>query len=180
MTTIEDNIQNSYFEWMVNLVCGHRFSKEISYRKLLTLLHDIEFRYSVPRDENRARDGVDLRYRYSCLTGCDDVSYLIDGPCSMLEMMIALAIKCEEIVDDPAYGDRTAQWFWEMVTSLGLGGMSDLNFDRHYILECVDRFLNREYSPNGKGGLFTVRNSRRDMRKLEIWYQMHQFIHDIV
>ena len=128
--TIEDKIRNSYFEWMVDLVCRNRFAKEISYRKLLTLLHTIEFRYSIKRDENRAREGINLRYRYSFVNGYDDLSEFIDGPCSVLEMMIALAIKCEEIMNDPAYGDRTGQWFWGMITSLGLGGMYDKNFDK--------------------------------------------------
>ena len=63
--TIEDKIRNEYFEWIVNLLCDGRFAKEVSYRKLLTLLHTIEFRYSIDRDENRAIDGVDLRYYYS-------------------------------------------------------------------------------------------------------------------
>nr|DAI86297.1 MAG TPA: hypothetical protein [Caudoviricetes sp.] len=178
--TIEDKIKNSYFEWMVDLVCGNRFSKDISYRKLLTLLHIIEFRYSVPRDENRARDGVNLRYRYSFVNGYDDLSEFIDGPCSVLEMMVSLAIECENIMNDPAYGDRTAQWFWGMITNLGLGDMYDKNFDKKEATDRINQFLDRDYSPDGKGGLFTARNSHRDMRKLEIWYQMQEFLNDIV
>ena len=178
--TIEDKIRNSYFEWMVDLVCGNRFAKEISYRKLLTLLHTIEFRYSIKRDENRAREGINLRYRYSFVNGYDDLSEFIEGPCSVLEMMIALAIKCEEIMNDPAYGDRTGQWFWGMITSLGLGGMYDKNFDKQEAINRINRFLDRDYAPNGKGGLFIARHSPRDMRTLEIWYQMEEFLNDIV
>lgn len=176
--TIEDKIRNSYFEWMVNLVCGDRFAKDISYRKLLTLLHSVEFRYTILRDGNRAQDGIDLRYRYSFYNGYDDLSEFIEGPCSVLEMMIALAIKCEEIMDNPAYGDRTGQWFWGMITNLGLGGMYDAHFNKQFVLERVGRFLNHNYAPNGKGGLFTVRNSNQDMRNLEIWYQMNLFLDD--
>ena len=41
-------------------------------------------------------------------------------------MMIALAIRCEEhIMDDPDAGDRTGQWFWSMLVSLGLGSMDE-------------------------------------------------------
>ena len=177
--TIEDKIRNSYFEWMADLVCGNRFSKEISYRKLLMLLHTIEFRYSVPRDENRARDGINLRYRYSFLNGYDDLSEFIEGPCSVLEMMVSLSIECEEIMSDAAYGDRTAQWFWGMVSSLGLNDMYDKNFDKQNVIDRVNRFLDRDYAPNGKGGLFTARSLRRDMRKLEIWYQMQEFLNGI-
>ena len=41
--TFIDKIRNEYFEWMYDLVCGKRYSQEISYRKLLMLLHDTEF-----------------------------------------------------------------------------------------------------------------------------------------
>ena len=100
--TLEDKIRNAYFEWIVNLLCDGRFAEGISYRKLLTLLHSIEFRYSIDRDENRAIDGIDLRYYYSFTNGYDDLSEFLEGPCSVLEMMVALAIKCEEIMDDTA------------------------------------------------------------------------------
>ena len=47
------NIYEEYFEWLFDLVCAQRYSKPI-YRKLLMRLHDTEFRYSIPRDRNRA------------------------------------------------------------------------------------------------------------------------------
>ena len=95
-------------------------------------------------------------------------------------MMIALAIKCEEIMNDPAYGDRTGQWFGGTITSLGLGCMYDNNFDKQEAINRINRFLDRDYAPNGKGGLFIARHSPRDMRTLEIWYQLQEFLNDIV
>lgn len=178
--TFKDKITNEYFEWMVSLVSGNRFPKSISYRKLLTQLHNTEFVYSIPKDENRADDGIDLRYRFSFLTGKGDISEYLDGPCSVLEMMIALSIRCEEsIMDDPVIGDRTGQWFWEMITNLGLGSMHDGQFDRRYVKERLSRFLNREYEPDGRGGLFTVRHCNRDLRDVEIWYQLCYYLDEI-
>ena len=66
-----------------------------------------------------------------------------------------------------------------MVVSLGLGGMTDDRFDKPYIDQVVDRFLDRAYERNGKGGLFTVRYRNRDMRNLEIWTQMCLFLDSI-
>ena len=87
--------------------------------------------------------------------------------------MIALAIRCEEnIMDDTSYGDRTAQWFWGMITSLGLGDQTDSRIDYIYVDDVIKRFLDRDYEPNGKGGLFTIKNCRQDLRKVEIWYQL--------
>ena len=75
-------------------------------------------------------------------------------------------------MDDPLVGDRTGQWFWGMVTSLGLGSMMDDRFDKRYVEDVVVKFLNREYEPNGKGGLFTIKNCDQDLRDVEIWVQL--------
>lgn len=177
---IEDRVNADYFEWMYDLVCGDRFAKTISYRKLLTFLHDTEFVYFVPYDENRASEGMSLRYHYCLLHDCEELEWCLDGPCSVLEMMIALAIRCEEnIMDDFSMGDRTSQWFWNMVTNMGLGGEHDAAFDERLVTDVVVRFLNREYEPDGRGGLFRVRGWNRDMRTAEIWHQLMAYINSM-
>ena len=176
----KDEILNEYFEWLYRLVCGDRYSNAISYKKLLAYLHRTEFTYLLSKDKNRAADGVDLRYRFSKERYHGHVPSCLDGPCSILEMMVALAIRCEEtIMDDPKIGDRTSQWFWGMVTNMGLGYMSDNRFDEYAAKEIIDRFLNRDYSQNGRGGLFTVRNCEYDLTNIEIWTQMLWFLDSI-
>lgn len=181
---MRDEIINDYFNWLSELVCKKRFAKRISYKKLLTRLHDIAFTFSIPRDGNRASDGEDLRYRYAVTNGYEDsyrkiLNYL-GGPCSVLEMMIALAIRCEEsVMDDPGLGDRTDQWFWGMVTNLGLGSMVDSKFDKQFVDDTINRFLDREYEPDGKGGLFTIKRCDRDLRDVEIWYQLCWYLDTI-
>lgn len=176
----KDEILNEYFEWLYNLVCGDRYSNAISYKKLLAYLHHTKFTYLLSKDKNRAADGVDLRYRFSKERYHGHIPSCLDGPCSILEMMVALAIRCEEtIMDDPKIGDRTSQWFWGMVTNMGLGYMSDNRFDEHVAKEIIDRFLNRDYSQNGRGGLFTVRNCEYDLTNIEIWTQMLWFLDSI-
>lgn len=175
MTSLE--IIDAYFEWLFNMVCGDNFARNISYRKLLQSLHATRFRYSILKDQNRAEDGVDLRWRFHTESG--HIPSLAT-PCSVLEMMIALAIRCEEnIMDDPAIGNRTQQWFWGMINNLGLGSMYDTNFDEDEFDYKINRFLDREYEPNGKGGLFTVRNCDRDVREVEIWYQLCWYLDSI-
>lgn len=181
MNELNDAINNAYFEWMYDLVCGSRYSKHNSYRKLLMFLHNAEFAYLLEQDKNRAEDGIELRYRFCQMNDYEDVMGDLDGPCSILEMMIALAIRCEEhIMEDSDIGDRTGQWFWTMVTSLGLGGMSDDRFDRHSAERIIVDFLNHDYEPNGRGGLFTVKHSKQDLRDIEIWYQMHAYLDTIM
>lgn len=174
------DIEQEYFEWLYDLVCNNRYSEGYSYRELLTYLHAVEFTYTVDKDSNRAEDGLDLRYRFAYDTGLICADGYLEGPCSVLEMMIALAIRCEEqIMDDPRYGNRTSQWFWIMVTNLGLGGMIDGRFDEYYAEDVISIFLNRDYEPNGRGGLFTVRNCDYDLRYVEIWVIMLWYLDTI-
>ena len=177
---IEDRVRSEYFEWMYDLMCEGRFASTITYRQLFTFLHDVEFTYFVPHDENRAEDGIALRYTFCSSHGYDNREFYLSGPCSVLEMMVALAIRCEQrIMCDFQKGDRTAQWFWSMVTSLGLSSMCDYNYNEWLVNDVITRFLNREYDSDGKGGLFTIRKWDRDARKVEIWHQLLAYCNSV-
>jgi len=188
--TPEDFVRD-YFDWLYDQVCYDDLT-EIrrlpTYHELLWRLYQTEFYWMsyCPLDENRAKDGVYLRRTYIAenaypqdLFNAEPFSTM---PCSVLEMMIGLAVRCEEnIMCNDSKGDRTGQWFWNMLTSLGL---EKLNDERWYELaspeKTVDKklqiFLDRQYKPNGKGGLFTVKNPRTDLSKIEIWRQMHMYL----
>ena len=59
-----------------------------------------------------------------------------------------------------------------MITNLGLGGMMDESFDESKARRVINRFLNREYEPDGRGGLFRIKNCKRDLTDVEIWFQL--------
>lgn len=172
----EKNIEREYFEWLYGLVMnGNR-----AYRHVLAALNEREFVYLLEMDQNRADDGMDLRYRFGYERGylAERISEELDTrPCSVLEMMAGLAARCEEhIMNDPAMGDRTHQWFWVMVCSLGLNMTTDARYDGYAVQQAIDKLLRREYEPDGRGGLFTVENSPYDLRNMEIWYQMMSYL----
>lgn len=172
-----DKVNNEYFAWLYELVCGDMDVIQLSYTKLMTHLHNTEFVYLIPKDYNRADDGIELRRRFEMNHG---YSPNFRGPCTVLEMMVALAVRCEEtIMDDPRMGDRTRQWFWEMVANLGLNGMTDARYDESYVEDVLTRFLERDYEPDGTGGLFTVRNCKYDLRDVEIWFQLCWYLDNI-
>lgn len=175
------DIEKDYFEWMYETVCCYRFSKNISYRKLLEYLHDIRFKWTISKDSNRAADGIELRRKYSFYRrDIPNILEYISGPCSVLEMMVALSIRCEtDIMHDSSIGDRTTQWFWKMIVNLGLGSMTDDQFNKDYIRDVINKFLNHEYEPDGRGGLFTVKHCEHDLRKNEIWTQLLWFLDTI-
>lgn len=165
-------IEEEYFRWICQLVGGRR---RRSHQALLAYLRDRPFTYILDLDGNRESDGIDLRYRFGQERGIDSriIARSLDSrPCGVLEMMAALAVRCEEhIMGDPEAGDRTAKWFWTMLDNLGLGSMTDREFNRERADTIVERFLNREYGPDGRGGPFPLRECRFDLRAVEIWYQ---------
>ena len=181
MPRIRDKIQEEYFEWMCEMVGANvNCEGDYSFNKLLRHLHQIEFTYIVPKDENRAKAGIGLRRRFSLHTNQEIKDYL-DGPCSVLELIVSIAKKCEEdIMDNTEYGDRTSQWFWGMIANLGLNGMVDCKYDEDFVDEKIRIFLNREYEPNGRGGLFYIRGCDKDLRKVAIYHQMCWYLDTIV
>lgn len=169
--------EEAYFDWLTDIIRNDGQIKE--YSELLYLLYSREFYWSVDHDENRAEDGLTLRRKFADEYDIDD--HFLDGPggseCSVLEMMVALADRCEnEIMYDPDEGDRAWVWFWGMIENLGLTGMDDRHFDARYANRILDIFLDREYEKNGKGGLFVVTDPKKNMSHVEIWYQMHAWL----
>lgn len=181
----DEDIFAAYFAWLCNHVLKGK--SHVGWYKLLKRLYETQFTYTLPMDDNREADGRGLRYRFLCETRyggliSEGVSWEFQNsvPCSVLEMMIALALRCEEhIMHDNEIGDRTSKWFWEMVGSLGLGGMFDSRYDQEYVDHVLERFLRRDYEPNGRGGLFTV-DTPYDMRDVDIWYQAMFYINSIL
>jgi hypothetical protein len=130
-------------------------------RHTIDILQTCDFIPELDMDMNRAYDGLQLRDEYGINLG--------DKPCSMLEMMVAIALK-----EDALMGYYTADdcgpntWFWEQMDNSGL---SEACTDQE-VYEIIDRINNREYGYYGEGGLFHVTYPREDLRNVDIWYQM--------
>lgn len=173
-----NRIESDYYNWLCDIVDPNR-----SYIELCRCMYETEFIYIHPRDRNRALDGEYLRYIYGNEHGFseNDICEAIEGPCSVLEMMTALCRRCEEaIMADDDLGDRTYMWFDEMLKSLGLYDQREGYFDSEEVSHKLSNFMYRRYSPNGKGGLFTVRTTADDMRKMEIWYQAMEHFNEMI
>lgn len=174
------DVREQYFNWMYDMVFTKRAP---SYVRLLRHLNSQEFTYNIRLDGNRADDGLYLRYRFKQENHLRavDVDRCLTGKCSVLEMMVALCLRIEEdIMDDPVKGNRIHKWFHVMLKSLGLLDMDDAYFDERYADKVITRFLNREYEPNGAGGLFRIKDCPYDLRSVEIWYQMCWYFDSIL
>lgn len=169
-----------YFDWLIDIVCDRE--QRYDYQELMRHLYTTEFYWTVPLDENRAIDGVELRVKYrEKFDNYDDyyIDKTLDDPCTVLEMLIALAARCEEEIMHDPYSDidNTGEWFWEMINNLGLACMDDSRFSVTNFDDSMDIFMGRKYNPDGSGGgLFLVANPRKNLKLVDIWYQMQWFL----
>lgn len=165
---MEDSKETSYFDWLTNQIDNDyiSYNKE-KFIKTALLLNEIEFTYFVPNDDNRAADGIALREKFKEETGSNQD--FGDMPCSVLEMMIALAMRCERDImgDENNPLNRTYLWFWCMLVNLKIN-----DCDEETLRKRVSKMLKRTYGKNGNGGLFPLKNPPKDQRNTEIWYQM--------
>lgn len=173
-----NRMDEAYFEWLVHLV-RDSFGRGRSYTKLCRQLHDTEFIYILDMDANRAADGADLRYRFAYeMNAQRRMIFDLDGrPSSVLEMMVALAIRIEEqFMDDPDVGNRTGMWFMQMLSSLGLSSQHNRQYNSAFVDDILTRFMRREHEADGHGSLFTVPGCPKDLRSIEIWYQLMWYL----
>lgn len=169
------DVWSRYLDWLSAIV--EPVDPDGSYSLLLIQLLNTVYVYEYEMDANRAHDGLALRDRFAVETGL----YLdTDSPCTVLEMMVALAIRCErDIMYIPNKGDRTYIWFWVMIDNLGLLGMTDDKYDEVLVQAALFNFMNHMYETDGEGGLFYV-PGRNDMRDMDVWYQMQMFLNEII
>lgn len=166
----------SYFDWLCMVAVPDGYHR-LEYSMLLNTLMETEFYWLVPRDENRARDGLELRDLYEQETGetCD-----FDGPCTVLEMMLALAMRCnDEIMYDPEDPNRADQWFWTMICNLKVDVFDNKHFSKIDTEEILEKFLDRKYENFGQGVcfcLFPPPKLSTNFYRSELWYQLNWWI----
>lgn len=178
-----ESVRETYIQWLYSKV-GGTDRKYNHFWRVIRRLHQREFYFIVPNDVNRVEDGKALRGEFA-----DEYQYdvnlivrALDFPCTMLEMLVAFAVRIDsDIMWDPDVGDRSAYWFWKMLENAGLNlkKFSDENFDENCIFELeelINRVVSRHYNRHGEGGLFPVMETKKDLRRVELWYQMHFWI----
>ena len=161
-----------YYQWLLEKVDGH-VEPYYNYSLLLHELHSMPFKWGLEMDENRAIDGVQLRWEYMDENLIPDIFYQDDIPCSVLEMLIGLSIRFyDEVMWDFA-GSSVSFIFWAMIENLGLMKSTDEHFDSGYVRQQIDIWLDRNFAKNGAGSPFPIQKRRcRDQRKVTIWDQM--------
>ena len=164
-----DERVNKYFRWLVRKVRVNITGEpDVSYFLLMRALFKKEFYWIYDRDENRAADGLSLRKTYKD----GEVTDHLDR-CNVLEMLVALASRCEkDILNDFRLGDRSNIWFWDMIQNLNLDQYYDSAFDYESVDIILNRWMDRDYDEHGHGNIFFIDRPETDIRDYEIWKQM--------
>lgn len=183
---MNSKIRDDYCSWLVNLTCNwcSLYSGRGSYHNLMSYLYFRQFTWTMLMDGNRASDGLETRFefveQYDEYTYRDVYLYLTQS-CSVLEMMTALAKRCEDhIMGDPSQTDNTGGWFWNMITNMHLEGMTDDRFDEAYVEQVVTNMLEHNYASDGDGGLFRINDPEKDMRFVDIWCQLSWYLNEVL
>lgn len=164
-----DSLDELYFDWLRAKVLPPR---DQGYEDLLMLLHKTEFTWELLHDENRAKDGIELRYDFLRETNYPREQLWVELPCSVLEMLIGFAQRAAFLTDMPV-----REWFWRMIENLGLRQYRQIDEqDLPTIHRRLDKFILRKYDRNGNGGLFPMRQPKDDQRKVEVWYQFSDYV----
>ncbi len=167
---------DNYFKWLCTLIESETYDINM-WMNVLEALYSKPFYYVHPKDVNRIEDGSELWTRYCEIINLSKNDNQNHNFVSILEVMIALAIRCEnEIMSCIDGSNHTSIWFFDMLDSLGLVELFNENFDINEFEYITDRFLNRNYDPDGKGGLFYIPGINTDLREIEIWYQMNWYL----
>ena len=156
-------MRERYFRWLLKFI-GNGLCRKNSYFELLEYLFNTEYCWSIPMDENRALDGIDLRHRF--VNECNedqDASYVyLSGPANVLEVLVALSIRMEYIARGSIDLSKAGQWFWGMIKSLNILDCYDGNFDGENVTKVayfIEMWMNNvdgfSIFPNGKGELWS-------------------------
>ena len=167
-----NTLEQWYYDWLTGFIPEWRNR----YSVLLRRLYDIPFRVTLLMDENRVGDGLSMRSRYIYFAhmGAEERDILRQQrPCSVLEVMIGLAQRFDEEYMTNYSDEYPIQtWFGHMIESLGLSAYDDKHFDLYGFDIIMRNFLDRTYSPDGRGSLFYIPGEKDDMRRIEIWQQL--------
>ena len=150
-----------YFDWLMAIVGGPG-----EYKDVIDVLWSTEYWSDIPNDENRANDGLELRYFYEEETGFECEK---NGACTVLEMMIALANRMENaFFYDPKVGNRTNLWFWEMFYNAGFANFGKNGQKKWPFAHFLQKFLAR------KSGtfFFEIDKKPENWAKIEVWKQV--------
>ena len=127
---LDSATSSTYIQWVLTdkLKMDEEDMKKFNF--LISELSHIEFVWSHPFDESRAKDGLRLREDFTYETGYFlDKSSGLTPKCSMFELLAAMAERIERtMMVDVDKGDSPARWFIIFIENIGLDVCTNANW----------------------------------------------------
>lgn len=163
-----------WYDYLKYLMRDVGFNKKEHYN-LLKQLHDMEFTWAdeVKMDRNRASDGEYLRIAFFRDLGIRDGDF--EYPCSVLEMLVALAKRIGEELISPigSDGKEHIDYIFEMfLVNLGVSEVTS-SAD---VIEIISFWMDRMYGDDGIGSIFYLPYDINGFKNEEIWRQTYIFL----
>lgn len=166
-------LDDQYLIWLYGQVAEVKTRKSSrTFWNLFRQMFSTEFAWFVPNDDNRVEDGRELRREWATNTKTDIDSNWLSLGCSFLELLVGLSRRLAFETDGDA-----AHWFWHLINNLGLLGCNDRSgFRTEDVDDITSAVIWRTYDSNGNGGLFPLQHTTNDQRRVEIWYQLSEYL----
>lgn len=169
---MSEPLDDQYLDWLYAMV--GRQAENVDHFHLMKQLNSREFVFlpETPSDENRWEDGVALRRQF--MVRHRDVMverHWLEMGCSVLEMLIGLAKRLSFEMDG-----EVGEWFWHLIDNLGLTRYHDGRWNGRIVDQVIERLVWRQYSYDGNGGLFPLKEPHQDQRRVELWFQMESYM----
>ena len=173
---MNEPLDELYLAWLYSQVGSiDTKSPTLTYWSLFRQMLSTEFVWIVPNDDNRVEDGRDLRDEFFVDAEFHEVDPdWMNLGCSFLELLIGLSRRLSFASDR-----EPRDWFWTMLDNIELTSWNDANYARRdpsEVAEILDCIIWRRYNPDGRGGLFPLRYPKEDQTKLELWYQLNEYL----
>lgn len=161
-----NKIDYEYYEWLISQIDSPRHK---SYKDLFERMHNFEFVWFVPNDDNRVQDAYDLRHAFLEDSG-EQLS--LEGA-TVLEVIVGLSQRVAFIG-----GGSERAWAWKLIKNLHLHKMIDplSEVRAQRVDDILYALVWRTYDRNGDGGFFPLKNALDDQTKLEIWDQLNAYV----
>lgn len=174
-----------YYAYLISLIepPPTKYTKLRQRGLLMYELFRREFAWldTYPLEENRAKDGTAIRDHF--LKTYDETPDKIpQGPCRVLEMLIAFAVRIDTITHDYTIGHRPWEFLEMFLINLGFDELTDTEIqpirDAGYINDRLEIWMSHNITPDGQGGLFRFLRPVHAINSLTNWDQMNRWVID--
>lgn len=177
--TTKTSLEQGYFNWLYNRACPVSDpASDESFVEVCGVMNAVDFNDSVPNDDNRTADAIELRPEFLeemvPRTYTRGISSFNAMPPKLFEVVVALCDRANKTTDvDPQ------RLFDTILQNLGLKKYNDKAWNRsseERVRHILERVNNRDYKPNGRGGIFPLEKPSKDQTEVELWYQLSEFL----